>query len=788
MRLYVDGKSCPTGEIVRVPIDFSIEGMKSPQAACSGRKMEITIPSTAEADAIFGVARDIYAAERFNDYHHTARLESEGVTLFEGTIYLLDTSMASRDNGDYKVRIVEGGKDWAKDASRRELRSSGVPFSMALTPENIRDTWSGEQAVRFLPVLRNRYNTDYSGISLAPKEQVLTTDDYHPFFSVPKLFERIFRGYEVESDFLQSVEFRQLLFSGQYGSPDTAKQQKLLDFKARRSAAATAVADDTGAVYATAGVDGQHSLGNIVDTANPTAIDAEGRPMLDTFTTGNVFGVDDEGYIRFESAMTANVGFLLHLEYKTDYYIESRTRLRGFDTITTEPAVNVSFPLNNGFKDQREELVAGITYNLCIFDFVPGMLYQLKVVDRNTGAELLRRVIESRYTQVTMPENCNPVATLEPMLGEATPQSVDWALYFGYVAERGATEVVVDIRIPPQSFVAGDKFRFDNITFAGAEPGMEITLSTACSLSPYFTNVPGFGSVIGIADIAHNKMWLIELVEAICQMFNLVIYTDEQTKRVIIEPEEAFYSGKEWEWSSKIDYSRPLRIADLGVDAPHWVEHRYKEGDYASAQYNEQYATEIGCWREGNYVYGALDTTKVVENPLFTTGINKRNVYAFAPSASLLQVGDSAAEGAIDSPFTTHIVRYYGLRSLPEGQVWGPLGEAKYPLAAFFFEGDEFTDGFSLCFEPRDGVVGLSRYFEQHAERVAKRQRLTATLRLSTAEVVSLLSAEGEGATIRDSFRLQLFNESSLYRLESIKEYDPSSQSAECTFIRLMKD
>jgi hypothetical protein len=120
--------------------------------------------------------------------------------------------------------------------------------------------------------------------------------------------------------------------------------------------------------------------------------------------------------------------------------------------------------------------------------------------------------------------------------------------------------------------------------------------------------------------------------------------------------------------------------------------------------------------------------------------------------------------------------------------VWGPLGEAKYPLAAFFFEGDEFTDGFSLCFEPRDGVVGLSRYFEQHAERVAKRQRLTATLRLSPTEVVSLLSAEGEGATIRDSFRLQLFNESSLYRLESIKEYDPRSQSAECTFIRLMKD
>ena len=120
MRLYVDGKSCPTGEINRVPIGFSIAGMKSPQSACSGRKMEITIPSTAESNAIFGVARDIYAAERFNDCHHTARLESEGVTLFEGTIYLLEASVGSRSDGDYKVRIVEGGKGEGCVAKRAE--------------------------------------------------------------------------------------------------------------------------------------------------------------------------------------------------------------------------------------------------------------------------------------------------------------------------------------------------------------------------------------------------------------------------------------------------------------------------------------------------------------------------------------------------------------------------------------------------------------------------------------------------------------------------------------------
>lgn len=788
MRLYVDGKSCPTAEIDKVPIGFSIDNLLNPQSAYSGAQMELTIPSTAESNAIFGVARDIYAAERFNDCRHTARLECEGVTLFEGTIYLLDASMDSRSDGDYKVRIVEGGKDWAKDAAHRELRSSGIGFSMALTPENICATWEGEQAVRFLPVLRNRYSAEYSGSSLAPKEQVLTTDDFHPFFSVAALFDKIFKDYEVKSDFLQSAEFKQLLFSGQYGSPDTVKQQKLLDFNARRQAPKTAVADSYGKVYATASFDGDSSLGNIVDTASPIAVDCDGNLMQDTFTTGNVFGLDEEGYIRFESAIAANVGFMLHLEYKTDYYIESRTCLSGFDTITAEPTVEAHFALNNGFKDRREELVAGIAYSLCIFDFTEGELYKLKIFDRDTGELLQSKTIEQRFVQIIMPEDCNPYCTLEPMLGEAAQHSVDWALYSGYVTERGKTDVVVDVRIPPQEFAAGEKMRFNRIKIGGAEPGMEITLSTACALRPYFTNVPGFGSVIGIADIAHNKMWLMELVKAICQMFNLAIYTDEQAKRVVIEPEEAFYSDKVWEWSEKIDLSQPLRISDLGVDAPQWVERRYKEGDYASEQYNEQSSTQIGCWRVGNQVYGALDTIKVVENPLFTTGINKCGVYALAPSASLLQVGDSAAEGAIDSPFTTHIVRYLGLRPLPEGEVWGPLGEAKYPLAAFFFAGDEKTMGFSLCFEPRDGVLGLCRYFEAHAERVAKRQRLVATLSLSPAEVMALLSIESEGATIRDTFRLKLFNESSLYRLESLKNYNPTTKSAECTFIRLMQD
>ena len=789
MILYVDGRSCATKEVRSLPIDFSIANMTNPQSARKGEQVEIVVPSTTESNAIFGTARDIYSAERFNTKRHQARLECDGVVLFEGTIYLIDSSIDDRFTGDYRVRIVSGAKQWAKDASRTEVRSSGLSFRMALTPENIMATWEGDQAVRFLPVLRNRYSALYSGVSLSPVEHIMTTDDYHPFFSVAALFEKVFEEYKVESEFLKSEEFRQLLFSGQYASPDTARQRSLLDFCAGRKSEASAVADGYGKVYATASFSGDYSLGNIVETANPAAVNSKGEVMQNTFVTGNVFGIDDEGYCRFESSIAANVGFILHLKYLTEYRLGGRKRLKAFDRVQIGDNVDIQFVVANSFRDQRSNLVGGVTYNLCIFDFVPEMLYQLKIKDGVSGEVIETKIIDSDYVPIVMPERDNLSCTLEAMAGEKLPDDFDWAFYYGFVAQSGETEVVVDIRIPPREFSAGEKMRFNNIRISGADPGMKLTLSTECTLRPYFSTVPGYGSEITMRDIAHNKIWLIELVEAICQMFNLVIFTDERQKRVIIEPMENFYSSRVWDWSDKIDRDCSIRIADIGVDQPNWVKHKYIDADYASEKYNDDYGTQIGCWKSENPTYGALDTTKEVVNPLFTTGVNKRGYYALAPSASLLQVGDSAAEGGMDSPFTTHIVRYVGLKELPEDESWGyPLSGTQYPLAAFFYDGDDDTDGFSLCFEERGGVPGLHRYFDGQAERTATRQRLTLTLILKAVEIEQLFSAGGQNPSVRDTFRLDILGESSLYRLESLKSYNPTTHSAVCTFIRLTKD
>ena len=789
MRLYVGRKSCAIPKATVIPVGFSIAAMQEPQMAIEGRQVEIEVPSTAESNAIFGVARDIYALERFNSRHQEARVECGGVEMLKGTIYILWASMNDRQAGSYKVRIVIGGCMWAKDAARTLLQSSGIRVDMELTPEAIMESWQGEQAVRFLPVLRNRYPSVYSGVSAAPLEHIMTVDDFHPFFSVAAVFEKVFSGYTVKSDFLASDTFRQLYFSGQYDSPNTVQQQALLDFKARRKQSSTATADSYGNVYATVSFNGESALGNIVDTANPTAVDCDGRLMQDTFSTGNVFTINEDGYCQFQSTIAANVGFMLHLEYTTDYHIVDRRKLKCFNRIIAEPGVDAQFVVANGYTDQRDSLIGGIQYNLCIFDYIAAALYMFEMRDKESGELIESRVIDSRFTPIVVPEGRNVECSLEIMLGETHDYPTDWAMYFGFVEEYGRTEVNVDVRIPPQQFSAGEKMQFNRIKFGGAEPGMKITLSTACSLTPYFSSVPGYGSKIGIGDIAHHDIWLLEVVDAVSKMFNLAIFTDEQSKTVVIEPLEDLYSDRVWDWTDKVDYSLPIKIGDMGVDQPHWFEWLYKSGDYASEQYNELTATQLGCWKVENPTYGAKDSTKKVYNPLFTTGVNKCGQYALAPSASIHQVGDSAAEGAMDAPFTPHIVRYVGLRPLPAAEQWGyPINDSYYPLAAFFFTGDSYTEGFSLCYEDRDGVVGLHRYFNKAAERMGSKQRLTLTLHLTPVDVCRLMETEGAYACVRDTFRLDILGESSLYRLESIGSYDCGKGLAECTFIRLTND
>lgn len=792
MRLYIDGRLCDLADDVAVPVGFDASAMSDAAAGRNGRTLTLKLPSTAANDAVFRRSLDPYAVGRFNAECHEARIEAGTAVLFEGTAVLLGVSFGQPSGAaEYEVRITGGSARWAERAAHTMIGESRIDFSMRLTPAEIAATWHGSgHAVRFLPVCRD---TQPAGVSpsLLPVERIMMTDDYHPFISVAALVRSIFddTGYTLQSDFFDGDFAKSLYVSGSYRSVDTSRQRERLDFLARRRAKGSADADFMGRVFASPSVV-KHSVGNIVDTADPLTEDENGNAMGDTFSNGGCFFVDDDGYACFSPTTAANVGFLLHLEYESSFRILSRRRLKGFDRITLIGGLTVEFALANSYSDCRRSPVAGNSYRAIVFDHTAGRSYSL----RRGTTEIAS--FTSRSALVAFPVLGATTGECRLFCRDSTTEvwrlyTGDWALYAGYVEECGTVAVQTDIRIPPCKIAARSKQLFDKIVFAGAEEGMTLTVGCGCSLRPYFSECAGYGSMLTFADIAARRVSRLDFFAAVCHLFNLAVWTDNRTETVRIEPMERFYDDSEaFDWTGRIDRSQPVKLSDIGIDAPQFRLFGYLEGDSATAEFDAVNDEPLGVWTSENPLYGTKPTTRQMRNPLFTTTVNAASVVATAPSASVMRIGGSSDDDPQQSASSMlRIVRFLGMHPLPTDETWGyPHDEAGYPLAAFIFGGDDSCDGFTLGFEDRDGHAGLHRFYDDMLDRERMRQYLTVSLHLAPEDVERLFAPDGFSPNLGSTFLFTVNGESIRCRLWSIDAYDPSKPATECRFIRLRED
>ena len=360
----------------------------------------------------------------------------------------------------------------------------------------------------------------------------------------------------------------------------------------------------------------------------------------------------------------------------------------------------------------------------------------------------------------------------------------DWALYAGYIEENGMVDVELDFRIAPQDISAGESIVLDKFWFGGAEAGMRLIVGTGTSLQPYFTNVPGYNSNLEFKDIAPRNVRQIELLDALGEMFNLVFYTDRIRKEVYIEPLEAFYKDDEIDWRGRIDILSGVAISDLGLDMPQDFVLTYLNTDKASNAFNNENGTTLGRWSLRNPLYGTTRSTKTCGNKLFTTTLNIANIIGCAPSASILQVGDTDSDGDKMGAFTPRIVCYKGLQELPEGESWGGTSrQNSYPYAAFLDD-----ESINLCFEERNGIEGLSRFFRPMLLRQSNSHLVTLNLYLTTAEMATLFTTDGAKPSLRSRFRFDILGESSLFRLAKIERWDTESNVVRCSFERELND
>lgn len=790
MELRIDNQQGDLTPGTSVSLGWSSDSLKSVEALREGLSITLELPSTPINDALLQEARLPHGAERFNFSLHRAQITQEGVPLFEGVARLRSCSPQDLSHC-YRIELRGGAADWAKMATRQRLDTLPILFDKPLLPSTICDSWGDrDEVVRFLPIASDDYRAPYAEGSMRAVEQLLSVDDFHPFLHLKSLLEAIFvrAGYTVESDFLQSDFFRSLYISGAYPSSDTAMRKKRMDFLALRSRSNSAVADATGRVYATPFM-AVNTVGNLVDAYLPNTPDEEGNPLQECFSTNDCFRVE-EGEILFRPLTELKAGFEYHLRYRTDYRIQTRHCLAGFDGVYLGEGADYRTELPNRFVDRREELIAGQQYRIVVFDHRAGESLRLRL-----GEGEVVKLFSSRSELVTLP-SAGAVGTpwlerLNPSTNHWEPYTGDWALYDGYVEECGTTEAELRIRTAAEPLGPTSPKYFRHIYFYGAEPGMTFTLLKGSSLRPTFSSRPGYGERLTWSEISCHDFRQAELVEAVAHLFNLRIFSDEEQRVLFIEPYGDFYEQEQAvDWSDKV-VSEAIRIEQSDAREHEACRYGYLRGDGAVERLNQTLESPFGEWLSPRESMATLEGEQEVRNRLFAPTLNDGGHFEGAPSALVLRVGNRDREESVERfEFTPRIVSYRGLKPLPVGEWLGaPVPEGVYPLAAFHLPKGDGEVGVTLCFEDRDGVPGLHRFHDPSEEVCNRGEELLLTLRLGADEFEALRHRSTADAVGLDAlFLFRLGEENVRCRLEAIESYEPLQGRARCRFSLLNDD
>lgn len=345
------------------------------------------------------------------------------------------------------------------------------------------------------------------------------------------------------------------------------------------------------------------------------------------------------------------------------------------------------------------------------------------------------------------------------------------------MAETGQIDIRLTIRSAAREIAPSSPRYFDRVYFGGADQGMNLTLGRRTTLKPIFLPHPCEGSTVRFADVAAHRVRQIDLIGALKQMFNLCFYSDALTGTLYIEPRDDLYRDDTViDWSDRIDRSRPVTVEELGADLSKLFTLRYQEGDGTVARWDERNKQILGRWSTPILNRFASEGERVYANPLFTPTLNRTGAYPDAPDASFAQVGDRDRTGVpADTEnlnFPPKIVRFLGVRTLPDTQRWGWPGYGnEYPEIAFHDpSGDE---PFTLCFEDRDGATGLHGGYDRSIEQYNSGRRITLYLRLNPEDIEPLISPNGLRRDFRALFKLAIEGETVMCRLEEISRLQP---------------
>ena len=784
MKIYIDGQEMDIAPSTVVSVSLSVAELTDLENSRTGYSRTIELPMTMHNRQIMGCDGTPGSVAQFNREIHTARIEKDGSMILTGAPCLMACEPDNGAGGCYRIAVVGASGSWARALAAISFREANVEFSETISGQMVWNSWSWEKPVRFLPVQRDSFVSESGQSVLFAPVRVLSFEDYHPFLHIRTVLETLFAqvGYKLRSEFVKSEMFDSLYMSGNYPAKEIEPLRRRMDFLAGRFAETETTADRFGRVYADP-YRTINSIGNIVDTADPGE-SRDGVMLEGVYTINGCFGKDEER-ICFVPTEAVTLGFEYVLSYTTDYYMLDRNELRCFNIVSLVEGQECRYKVPNRNADRKAAFRSGYSYRIVVFGHEDGASYQFRYEDE--GVTVTHSTFSSRSQEIVV---YSDGMVSNPQLWVASGSTYalyedDWALYDGYVEERGEIAVELKVRSTPERVLPSQPKYFDRIYFGGAEQGMKFRLKSDVTVRPLFAPWPCEGTKVEFCDVAAHEISGLDFVKGLKHLFNLWFYTDEVAKEVWMEPREEFCRRDVLvDWSSRIDFDRPVIVEDIGVGMAETIVFQYQDGDGAVARWNQENQQKIGRWKAGIENCFTEKGEQSCINPVFCASLNRTGDFPDAPNASLLQVGNRdlyTEEWSESLNFPAKVVRFFGMESLPNGEIWGwPSYGNSYPLVTFHTPEKDF----SLCFEDRDGIEGLHRYYDRNFELYNQSSRLTVWLRLRPEEIEPLVNPDALMRDFRALFRLSIGGEHALYRLEEICDYNPEDALAKCLFIK----
>ncbi len=773
IRLFIDNIEAQVTNSSSVMPRYNISMLRDIDGWRSGTDIEVEIASSKEIDALLCYAADLHRHDSFNTQSHTARIELYDIPIFEGQATLVSTHS---NNGtlSYRLRVRQGGAQWAKNAVLTRLANTPIDEVIDVTLSEIEQSWSNDGAITFLPLQHDSYpKPTPSGIYGI--ERMMSPNDYHPFLSIRKIVEAIVKSGDctLHSDFMQGRLFQRLMMSGAYKNVNISVAEQDMGFKAYRTFSYTATAPESGKVDVCEPRIGIN-IGAIVNSTDPSTQDENGNMLSGAYCNNSVVSIVDNEPI-FTPTREINVAFEYYLHYTSECRIVSSTRAKGFNIIHLGNGADVEIALQNPYVDRRNDIHPSMQYRLMVFDHEEGNIYKLSNIGEGLSADSIVQTSASNTPQTTQ---------LYVRKRSETKYSLftgDWALYDGHVERSFSREFEIVVRTPFERVTPTSPKQFNDIYFSGAMQGQQLTLHSGCSLRPIFGGGVGYGDSVTFNDVAHHDISLSTLLYALIQMFNLCIYSHTPTKRLFIEPYDDFFNGEVVDWQER-QLDGEWSYEEGLVDCFEHTRLRYASGDGVALR--TEGVEDSYEWVYNTSGYGSKMGSESITNPLFMPTVSLTEASTTAPSAEILTVGDRDII-ATTNYFEPRIVLYHGLRELPTGERWQAYNTSShYPYASFHSPNAEAT----LSFKDRDGLTGLHKYYDRELNERSERGRLRCTIALRPDEYIDLLDPTSEGANIRSRFRLRTEYGSSNFILESIDNYDNDRLCATCTFRRTLND